>query len=285
MHSFINFKCFVPYLDDRSDVQVPYISRLGDGNVSVYDYYRAFRGIELLGFDDSRPHKITMVRRGDYITIGQYHYSIIISEFDGSDWVRAMYAEIFTNLEATNDTEIVTITEIQGSKKAIMTLDYSFTKPSSQVFLDVLEENDPIFVINKDCFVKEDGPFKDLYIEYETGGVGVENDEIPMLFRKVPEAEKWPIYADCSRPETISHVKAKGFRVEACEKWSGSVEDGIAVMRSFRRIYIHPRCTHTIEEFKKYSYKVDRLTQEVLPVIIDLFNHYIDAIRYAIGRS
>ncbi len=141
--------------------------------------------------------------------------------------------------------------------------------------------NDPTTLVK--CFVIQDGPFKDLYIEQETGGVGIENDEIPQLFNAISDCQKWPIYADCSRPETISHVKAKGFRVEACEKWPGSVEDGIAVMRSFRRIYIHPRCTHTIEEFKKYSYKVDRLTQEVLPVIVDLFNHYIDAIRYAIG--
>lgn len=141
--------------------------------------------------------------------------------------------------------------------------------------------NDPTTLV--DCFVIEDGPFKDLYIEHETGGVGVENDEIPMLFRKVPEAEKWMIYADCSRPETISHVKNKGFSIEPCDKWTGSIEDGIATMKSFRRIYVHTRCTHTIEEFKYYQYKVDRITQEVLPVLVEKNDHYMDAIRYAIG--
>jgi phage terminase large subunit len=32
----------------------------------------------------------------------------------------------------------------------------------------------------------------------------------------------------------------------------------------------------------KYSYKVDRVTGDILPTIIDANNHYIDALRYAL---
>jgi hypothetical protein len=61
------------------------------------------------------------------------------------------------------------------------------------------------------------------------------------------------------------------------EKWKGSVEDGIAHLRSYREIVIHPRCRETINETRLYSYKVDRLTGDVLPDIVDANNHYMDA--------
>jgi phage terminase large subunit len=123
---------------------------------------------------------------------------------------------------------------------------------------------------------------KRLYIDYEAYGVGVELDEIPQLFDSVPEARKWPIKADCSRPETISHVKGKGFNISAAKKWQGSVEDGIEYLRSFEKIVVHPRCKHTIDEMKFYCYKVDKNTGEILPIIVDKHNHCIDGIRYSL---
>jgi len=42
---------------------------------------------------------------------------------------------------------------------------------------------------------------------------------------------------------------------------------------------------HTAEEFRLYSFKVDRMTGEVLPIIFDKFNHCPDAVRYALDQS
>ena len=53
-------------------------------------------------------------------------------------------------------------------------------------------------------------------------------------------------------------------------------------IRSFKMVYIHSRCMETASEFLKYSYKVDRLTEDILPAIVDNNNHYIDALRYAL---
>ena len=74
----------------------------------------------------------------------------------------------------------------------------------------------------------------------------------------------------------------QGFPITAAAKWGGSVEDGIAYLKGFRKIYVHPRCVKTAEEFRRYSYKVDRKTKDVLPVLLDRDNHCIDAIRYAL---
>lgn len=119
------------------------------------------------------------------------------------------------------------------------------------------------------CFIENNC----LFIDYEAYGVGVEMEELPKLFDTIPESRKWKIRADSARPETISYVARHGFKCVAVKKWKGSIEDGIEYMRSFEKIYIHPRCKHTIEEFKYYSYKKDRVSGDILPIIVDAWNH------------
>jgi phage terminase large subunit len=59
--------------------------------------------------------------------------------------------------------------------------------------------------------------------------------------------------------------------------------DGIAHLRSYDEIIVHPRCKETIQETRLYSYKVDKLSGDILPDIVDSNNHCIDALRYALG--
>ncbi|EPR6388101.1 PBSX family phage terminase large subunit [Providencia stuartii] len=121
-----------------------------------------------------------------------------------------------------------------------------------------------------------------LYIEREAYGAGVELDHMPAFYDEIPEARKWPIKADSARPETISYLKRQGFNISAAKKWQGSVEDGITYLRGFKQIIIHPLCKETAKEARLYSYKTDRITGEVLPVIEDAYNHCWDAVRYGL---
>lgn len=123
-----------------------------------------------------------------------------------------------------------------------------------------------------------------LWVEYAEFGYHIELDAYREFYAKVPDADKYKIMADCARPETISHVKKQGFNVEGAEKWQGSVEDGITVMLSFTDIVIHTRCEELIDEMRLYSYKIDKVTKDILPDIVDKFNHGIDAIRYALAK-
>lgn len=145
---------------------------------------------------------------------------------------------------------------------------------------------------------------RNLYIEYEAYGSGVELNDMwkfyagkegatdkqlaewevtdDAKFTGIPEARKWPIKADNSRPETISHIKTQGFNISSAKKWQGSVEDGVTFLKGFRQIIIHPRCKETAKEARLYSYKTDRITGEVLPVILDANNHCWDAVRYGL---
>lgn len=140
-----------------------------------------------------------------------------------------------------------------------------------------------------------------LFIDHEAYKIGCEIDETPALFAGtcpadrplehrwdnphkhpgVPGATRWLITADSARPETVSYMKRKGFRIGAAIKGAGSLEDGIEFLRTFD-IVVHPRCVHTIEELTLYSWKTDPLTGEILPVLADKDNHLIDAARYGL---
>lgn len=124
-----------------------------------------------------------------------------------------------------------------------------------------------------------------LYVEHEAYKVGLEIDQTAEYIKgKIPGVDAYTIRADSARPETISYLKRHGLpRVEGVKKWPGSVEDGIAHLRSYEAIVIHPRCRETINETRLYSYKVDKLTGDILPEIVDAHNHCMDALRYAIS--
>jgi phage terminase large subunit len=141
--------------------------------------------------------------------------------------------------------------------------------------------NDPTALVRMWVTTNEDKS-EELWISHEAYGWRVSNDEIPQLFDSVPGSRLWSIKADCARPETIEHVAKFGFSIEAAEKWPGSLEDGIAHVQAFRRIHIHPRCKHLQEEARLYSYKIDRVTGEVLPIVLDKWNHGWDAVRYGL---
>lgn len=121
-----------------------------------------------------------------------------------------------------------------------------------------------------------------IYVDHEAWGLNVEINNLPHLFMAIPDAEKWPMTADSSRPETISYLRNHGFpRIIPALKGARSVEEGVEFLKSYDLI-VHPRCQHLIDELTLYSWKLDPLTGLVLPVLEDKDNHLIDALRYAV---
>jgi phage terminase large subunit len=125
---------------------------------------------------------------------------------------------------------------------------------------------------------------RELWIEKEVYGIGVDNDFLPELFDRIPGSRNYVTRADNARPEQISHMRRHGFpKFTAAPKWKGSVEDGISHLRGYKRIVIHPSCVHAIDEAKAWSWKTDRLTGDVLPVLVDGNDHVVDSIRYSLS--
>lgn len=132
------------------------------------------------------------------------------------------------------------------------------------------------------CWIGIQESRQTLYVEQELYRIGLELDETRKAFEAIEGAGQHTIRADNARPETISYLRRQGLNIVGAPKGKGSVEDGIAFLRGFEQIIIHPDCTHTAEESRLYSYKTDRLNGDILPVIVDMHNHCIDALRYAL---
>jgi phage terminase large subunit len=136
---------------------------------------------------------------------------------------------------------------------------------------------DPATLIR--CFVLDNF----LYIDYEFYGMKTDIDQLPGYYGTIPESQNYPITGDSSRPDTIAYIRARGFpKIKSSIKGKGSIEDGVAFMRSFDKIIIHPRCKHTIDEFRLYSYIIDPKTGQISSKIEDKHNHLLDSARYAL---
>lgn len=138
------------------------------------------------------------------------------------------------------------------------------------------------FSIDPSCLVRCWIDGTQLFVDHEAWGLQVEIVNLPNLFRAVPDAEKYWITADSSRPETISHLRNNGFpRIAPALKGARSLEEGIEFLKSYDLV-VHPRCQRLIDELTLYSYKVDSLTGQVTAALEDKDNHMIDALRYAV---
>lgn len=138
---------------------------------------------------------------------------------------------------------------------------------------------DPTILLR--CYCNHDKRI--LYIDNEVYGVGIEIDDTPALFDKMPEVRRWHIKADSARPETISYMRRHGFKISGAKKGPGSVDEGVKFLQSYD-IVVHPRCKNLLYELQHYSYKVDRHTDEVTPVLLKKNDHCIDALRYALEK-
>jgi phage terminase large subunit len=137
------------------------------------------------------------------------------------------------------------------------------------------------FAIDPTVLVRCHVDGRKLYVDSEAWQVGCEIDRTPALFDQIAGSRKWMIRADSARPETVSYMQRKGFRIVGAIKGPGSIEDGIEFLLSFD-IVVHPRCKHVAAELATFSYKIDPQTEEILPLLEDKNNHTIDALRYAL---
>lgn len=121
-----------------------------------------------------------------------------------------------------------------------------------------------------------------IYVRSEAYKIGCEIDKTPDLFDTIKGARDFPIRADSARPETISYMQRHGFpKMRHAKKGAGSVVDGVEFLKSYD-IVVHPDCENTAYEMGAYSYKVDPVTDDILPELEDKKNHVIDSLRYAL---
>lgn len=119
-----------------------------------------------------------------------------------------------------------------------------------------------------------------IYIFKEWGGTGYLNDQIASSLFALGFSKSL-IMADSAEQKSIDEIKKMGVqRIKPCVKGKGSILQGIQKLQQYELI-VHPSCENVIEELNNYSWKKDKDTNEYINEPIDLFNHYMDALRYS----
>lgn len=123
---------------------------------------------------------------------------------------------------------------------------------------------------------------KELWIYAEHYEHAMTTDDIFEMIKQNDMLDAY-ICADSAEQRLIAELKMKGVRrIVPSIKGANSINSGIDFMKRFK-IYIHPSCVRTIEEFDTYIYKQDK-DGKWLNTPIDDNNHIIDAIRYSLER-
>lgn len=251
---------WVTYNPERRDS--PTNKRFGNPEIIDDDTGQVIGRCVIMNYSDNPwfPHVLELERRQDKKNLSPEKY----------DWIwGGAYLEMSEAVVFKGKFEVQDFTpDLRRWNGPYQGLDFGFA-------------NDPTAGVQ--CFINANI----LYIYRDFSKVELELDDTARYaLHHIPDFDKYPIIADNARPESISHLKRKGLpRIEACKKGKGSVEDGIAYIQSFDKVIIHPSCTATIQEFKTYSYKTDKLTGEVIPILLDENNHNLDALRYSLEKA
>jgi phage terminase large subunit len=89
------------------------------------------------------------------------------------------------------------------------------------------------------------------------------------------------ISADAAEPKSIDELKGYDLSVVPSAKGKGSINHGIQLVQQ-QRISMTERSINLIKEYRNYSWATDALGKVLKPARpVDVFNHGLDAVRYA----
>lgn len=119
-----------------------------------------------------------------------------------------------------------------------------------------------------------------IILDEEVYKTGLLNSDIVSLCKQQSIGTSLYIYADSAEPKSIAEIKRAGIRILPAKKGNDSINFGIQLMQE-QDIIITSRSKNLIKEFQSYTWATDK-TGERLNKPIDINNHAIDGVRYAI---
>jgi phage terminase large subunit len=118
-----------------------------------------------------------------------------------------------------------------------------------------------------------------LYLEEILYNEGLLNSEIASKIKSIEDLKE--IIADSAEPKSIEELKRTyKINIKGAKKGKGSVMNGINNLLE-HRIYVSPESTNIIKELRNYRWATDK-NGKSLNKPADIFNHAMDATRYAI---
>jgi len=153
------------------------------------------------------------------------------------------------------------VDEIPASPKKVIGLDFGYT-------------NDPTSIIEVSY---SDG---EIYLNEVVYQTQLTNQMIAKIILQEEELKTNIIVCDSAEPKSIDELRLAGLRSIPADKGADSIRNGIDLMKQYK-INISKSSVNLIKEFRNYRWKQDK-NGKSLNIPIDIFNHGIDASRYAI---
>lgn len=103
------------------------------------------------------------------------------------------------------------------------------------------------------------------------------NSQLIEKLKFIPEAYKYPIFADCAEPDRIEEIRSAGFDCRPAYKNHKTTIDFV----QSKPLRILESSGNGLREIKKYSWKTDKDGNIIDGEVVDFDNHFCDGGRYA----
>lgn len=137
-------------------------------------------------------------------------------------------------------------------------LDYGYTNDPTAI-VDIYKWNDA-FILDEVAYQK-----------------GLSNKQIADII--LNQEDNVLVVADSAEPKSNDELALYGVNIMAANKGKGSVNHGIQIVQN-QKILITKRSTNIIKEYRNYMWMTDK-QGKIINTPEDLWNHMMDAIRYA----
>lgn len=158
----------------------------------------------------------------------------------------------------------------------------TITDEELAAFDNFRQGNDWGYSVDPNAFVRwhYDKTRRRIYAVDQIYGVKMSNNELAKKV-KAKKYDRTKTIADSAEPKSVADLKSQGCQFVGAKKGQGSVEHGEKWLDDLEEIVIDPARTPDIaREFESAEYQVDR-DGNVIPRLVDVDNHTIDATRYA----
>lgn len=140
--------------------------------------------------------------------------------------------------------------------------------------------NDPCALVSGAVVDTPGKPRKDYFVRellYETRHT---SETLIKRFSQIGVKKNLRIICDNARPEMIADLRKAGYLAEGCQKYKGSVADGINEVKKYD-LKIHRESENLFDEISTYCWKASA-DESLTDVPEDSINHALDGLRYGL---
>lgn len=213
--------------------------------------------------------------------IGREGVALIISDHRGNPFLTEEEHRRIENITDPDLWEVYARGKTGKLKGLVLTnWDIIDTMPPRNEWRDVVFGLDWGYVNDPTALVRVVLCHGELYVDGLIYRTGMTNTEIGQELKRLGLTRTDMVFADSAEMKSIAEVNAQGFRLLPCTKGTGSVIQGIDILKRYK-IHVTRSSAGLREELLAYKWEKDR-DGNMTNRPIDAYNHAIDALRYAV---